>query len=45
LCGAWRGADETLGVERSEFVKSIKQFLRVESQMYPVFIITHPDTE
>jgi hypothetical protein len=38
-------ADEFLGVARDEFVKSIKQFLQVESEMYPVFILTMPGEE
>lgn len=37
--------DEFLGVARDEFVKSIKQFLQVESEMYPVFILTMPGEE
>lgn len=38
-------ADPLLGVAREEFVKSIRQFLKVESEMFPVFIITNPGSE
>ena len=41
----WLSADDMLGVAREEFVKSIKQFLKVESELYPVFIITNPKSE
>ena len=37
--------DDFLGVAREEFVKSIKQFLKVEAEMYPVFIIAKPGCE
>lgn len=37
--------DDFLGVAREEFVKSIKQFLKVEAEMYPVFIISKPGSE
>ena len=38
-------ADDFLGVARGEFVKSIKQFLKVEAELYPVFVITKPGDE